>query len=80
MFRVHETTVFTNATGPPKVVKLSQKAALLDLTWAREVDLAGVWVVDSGRIMEGLWEDYGRIGFELILAPENAKSTLLMPK
>ena len=48
MFRVHETTVFTNATGPPKVVKLSQKAALLDLTWPRKIDLAGVWVVKGG--------------------------------
>ena len=53
MFRVHETTVFTNATGPPKVVQLSQKAALLDLTWPRKIDLAGVWVVDSGGIRGG---------------------------
>ena len=60
MFRVHETTVFTNATGPPKVVKLIQKAALLDLTWARKVDLGGVWVVVSGRFPGGFREVSGR--------------------
>ena len=42
VFRVNETSVFTNATRPSKEVKLILKATLLELILASEVDLDGV--------------------------------------
>ena len=83
MLRVGETIVFTNATRPPKVVKLIPKEALLDLILASEVDLAGVWAAqfrrNSAAIPGEFRENSRGDSLELILAPENAKSTLLMP-
>ena len=63
MFRVHETTVFTNATRPPKVVKLIQKAVFLHLSLAPKVDLADEKVV--ARWWQGGWQGGGKVGVKV---------------
>ena len=63
VFRPHETTVFTNAAGPSKVVKLVPQATLLDLTWPRKIDLACVWVVKGRGKVEGKVE--GKVGAKI---------------